>query len=103
MTTSANTDNTHQGTAATREGWITDTPRLAQTGHPGASPETPRTYTVEQVAGILGISRSTAYECVRLGTLPALRFRRRIVIPASSIERLLDGAGSIVDEALEST
>ena len=82
---------------------MTDTPRLTQTDHQGPSPEKPRTYTVEQVAGILGISRSTAYECVRLGTLPSLRFRRRIVIPASSIERLLEGAGPIVDEALGST
>ncbi|MEP6660553.1 MAG: helix-turn-helix domain-containing protein [Acidimicrobiales bacterium] len=63
----------------------------------------PRTYTVEQVARILGISRSTAYECVRLGTLPCLRFRRRIVIPASAIERLLEGAGPIVDETIGST
>ena len=89
MTTSAKIDNTHRGTA--------------QIGHPLSSPEKPRTYTVEQAAGILGISRSTAYECVRLGTLPSLRFRRRIVIPASSIERLLEGAGPIVDEALGST
>ncbi len=82
---------------------MTDARRLAQTGHQGSSPEKPRTYTVEQAAGILGISRSTAYECVRLGTLPCLRFRRRIVIPASAIERLLEGAGPIVDETIGST
>ncbi len=82
---------------------MTNARQLAQTAFEGSSPEKPRTYTVEQVAKILGISRSTAYECVRLGTLPSLRFRRRIVIPATSIERLLDGAGPIVEEALEST
>ena len=67
-----------------------------------ASPSAkPRTYTVEQAAKIMGISRSTAYECVRLGTLPSLRFRRRIVIPANAIERLLDAAGPVADAVSE--
>ena len=48
-----------------------------------------RTYTVEETAVLLGISRSTAYECVKNGELPSLRFRRRIVIPAHAIERIL--------------
>jgi excisionase family DNA binding protein len=45
--------------------------------------------TVEEAARLLGISRSTAYECVRDGTLPALRLRRRIVVPTSALESLL--------------
>ena len=52
----------------------------------------PLTVTVEQAARRLGISRSTAYECVRNGSLPSLRFRRRIVIPSSVVDRLLNGA-----------
>jgi excisionase family DNA binding protein len=48
-----------------------------------------RTLTVDEAAQALGISRSTAYECVRNGSLPALRFRRRIVISAVVIEQLL--------------
>ena len=48
-----------------------------------------RTLTVDEAALALGISRSTAYECVRNGSLPALRFRRRIVISAIVIEQLL--------------
>lgn len=58
----------------------------------------PETLSVEQAARRLGISRSTAYECVRNGSIPALRFRRRIVIPAVVIEQLL--AGALGDEAV---
>ncbi|MEM9655930.1 MAG: helix-turn-helix domain-containing protein [Actinomycetota bacterium] len=47
-----------------------------------------RTFTVEEAAAILGISRTTAYECVRSGELPSLRFRRRVVIPAQVIDAL---------------
>jgi excisionase family DNA binding protein len=55
-----------------------------------------RTYTVDEAAGVLGISRSTAYECVRTGELPSLRFRRRIVIPAHALEQLIaSGAAEI--------
>jgi excisionase family DNA binding protein len=49
----------------------------------------PSTLSVEQAAQRLGISRSTAYECVRNGSIPSLRFRRRIVIPAVVIDQLL--------------
>ena len=55
----------------------------------------PATLSVEQAARQLGISRSTAYECVRNGSIPSLRFRRRIVIPAVVIDQLL---GSVVVE-----
>lgn len=50
---------------------------------------TRRTFTVEEAATILGISRTTAYECVRSGELPSLRFRRRVVIPAHVIDALV--------------
>lgn len=59
------------------------------------SPAGPQTLSVEQAASRLGISRSTAYECVRNGSIPSLRFRRRIVIPAAVIDQLL--GGSLVD------
>ena len=48
-----------------------------------------RTYSVEEAAKVLGISRSTAYECVKAGEIPALRFRRRIVIPAHVVEQIM--------------
>jgi len=48
-----------------------------------------RTYTVTEVAVLLGISRSTAYECVRRGEIPSRRFGRRIVVLRHELERLL--------------
>ena len=51
-----------------------------------------RTYTVDEAAALLGISRTTAYECVKTGELPSLRFRRRIVIPAHVIESMTRAA-----------
>lgn len=50
----------------------------------------PATMTVTQTATVLGISRSSAYECVRRGVIPSLRLGRRIVIPTTAIEALLD-------------
>jgi len=48
-----------------------------------------RTYTVTEVADIVGISRSTAYGCVRRGEIPSRRFGRRIVVLRHELERLL--------------
>ena len=42
-----------------------------------------------EAAAILGISRSTAYELVKAGELPALRLGRRIVIPTHALVALL--------------
>lgn len=57
----------------------------------GPSPLTDerRTYTVPEVAELVGLSRSTAYECVRRGEIPARRFGRRIVVLRHELERLL--------------
>jgi len=48
-----------------------------------------RTYTVTEVADIVGISRSTAYECVRRGDIPSRRFGRRIVVLRHELKRLM--------------
>lgn len=48
------------------------------------------TRTVEETALLLGISRGKAYECVRRGEIPSKRFGRRIVVPLSAIEELLE-------------
>lgn len=49
------------------------------------------TYTVTEAAELLGISRSSAYECVRRGEIPSLTLGRRVVIPRRALEALLDG------------
>ena len=51
---------------------------------------TRRTYTVLEVAEMLGISRSTAYECVRRGEIPSLKLGGRVVISRMAFEALLD-------------
>ncbi len=49
------------------------------------------TYTVTEAAALLGISRTSAYECVRRGEIPSLTLGRRVVISRVVLERLLDG------------
>lgn len=50
------------------------------------------TLTVEEAAGLLGISRALAYELVGRGELPGLRLGRRVVVPRRAIDALLDAA-----------
>lgn len=52
-------------------------------------PEQQPTMGVEEVAELLGVGRSTAYEAVRRGDLPSFRLGRRIVIPTAAVRRLL--------------
>jgi excisionase family DNA binding protein len=47
------------------------------------------TYTVPEAAKMLGISRSSAYECVKRGELPSIALGRRIVITRIALEQLL--------------
>lgn len=39
------------------------------------------TVTVEEVAALLGLGRSAAYEAARRGEIPTRRLGRRIVVP----------------------
>jgi excisionase family DNA binding protein len=48
------------------------------------------TITVEEAAHLLGISRGLAYEMVRIGKIPSVRFGRRLVVPRRALERLLE-------------
>ena len=57
-------------------------------------PDRRATLTVTEAAKILGISRTTAYESVGRGEIPARRFGRRIVVVRSELERLLDSDAS---------
>lgn len=51
------------------------------------------TYTVEEAAAVLGISRAFAYEAVHRGEIPHLRIGRRILIPRSALTQLVESAG----------
>ncbi len=56
------------------------------------SPLKRRTYTVTEVAEILGIGRNTAYESCRTGEIPSVRIGGRVLVPCSAIDDLLGGA-----------
>jgi excisionase family DNA binding protein len=47
------------------------------------------TFTVPEVAEILGLSINSAYAAVAAGTIPALTFGKRRVVPRKSLEKLL--------------
>lgn len=57
------------------------------------------TYTVTEAAELLGISRSSAYECVRRGEIPSLTLGRRVIIPRRTLEALLDGEPARPEDA----
>ena len=61
----------------------------AERSHAMTATPNPATMTVTQTAAVLGISRSSAYECVRLGMIPSIRLGRRIVVPTQAIDELL--------------
>lgn len=47
------------------------------------------TITVAEAAALLGISRSSAYEAVRSGQIPALTFGKRVVVPVAALEAMI--------------
>lgn len=49
----------------------------------------PAVVSVVDAAALLGISRNSAYEAIRRGEIPALRFGRSIRVPRAALDRLL--------------
>ena len=62
---------------------------LTETTNERSTPSLRATHSVTEAATILGISRTTAYECVRTGELPSLRLRGRIVVPIVALEAMI--------------
>lgn len=54
-----------------------------------AHPEV-KVYTVEEVAKLLRIGRSAAYEAVRRGQIPSVRLGRRLRVPSKALDQLLN-------------
>jgi len=46
--------------------------------------------TVPEAAARLGLSRNFAYELVKQGQLPVIRFGKRILIPKIALEKMLE-------------
>lgn len=51
--------------------------------------EPPRCLRVEEVAGLLNIGRSTAYDLIRSGRLRSVKIGRRRLVPRDAVEDLL--------------
>ena len=51
------------------------------------------TYTVDEVAALLGVARGVAYDNVRSGLIPAVRVGRRWLVPRSRFHTWLDTTG----------
>ena len=49
----------------------------------------PDTLTVEETAGVLRISRNSAYEAIRRREIPALKLGRRVVVPKRALMAML--------------
>ncbi len=49
------------------------------------------TYSVEDVARLLGIARNNAYERVRCGDIPSIRMGRRYLVPRERFHTWLIG------------
>lgn len=52
------------------------------------------TYSVDQVAELLGVARGTAYEYIHNGEIPAIRLGRRWLIPRVRFHAWLNGKAS---------
>jgi len=52
------------------------------------------TLSIEETAGVLGISRALAYELVRREELPCLRLGRRIVVPRKALQAFVETLGA---------
>jgi len=47
------------------------------------------TVTVDEVAALLGISRNSAYNAVKDGTIPSIMIGHRILVPTAALRRML--------------
>ena len=60
-----------------------------------AAPPEPRLcISVPEAARQLGISRAHAFTMATAGTLPTVRFGKRLVVPIAALERVLEVAGN---------
>ncbi len=49
--------------------------------------------TIMEAAAELGISKGSAYEAARTGTIPTIRIGRRLIVPRAAFDRMLEQAG----------
>jgi excisionase family DNA binding protein len=75
----------------------TDARRRIMTIHPNAISQgndgdaEPLVLSVSEAAALLGISKDLAYDLVRTGEIPSLKFGRRLVVPKRRLLARIDG------------
>jgi excisionase family DNA binding protein len=69
-----------------------DSPMRTHQGATAGKLGEPLAVGVKEAAKMLGLSRGSAYEAVRTGQIPSLRFGKRIVIPRAALNRMLSEA-----------
>ena len=47
-------------------------------------------FSVQEVSKLLGLSKASTYEAVRIGSIPSITIGRRILIPKVALQELLD-------------
>lgn len=57
-----------------------------------SSSPTPLAYSPDTAAKLLGIGRSAMYAALKDGTIRKIKLGRRTLIPATELQRFLDGA-----------
>jgi excisionase family DNA binding protein len=66
------------------------------TGYPKAPPvlsdDKRLTYTMDEAAMVIGISRASAYKAIRRGEIPIIKFGNRMVVPRGALHKLLSAA-----------
>ena len=48
------------------------------------------TFTIDETARLLGIGRQLAYDRVKTGEIPAIKIGRRLLVPRSALQKLLE-------------
>ncbi len=54
------------------------------------------TLNVPEAGKLLGISRAQAYLMAKTGQIPTIKLGRRVVVPKSALEKMLETAGQPV-------
>ena len=57
----------------------------------GATLEGRVVITVEEVAKLLDVGRTSAYAAVKRGEIPSIKVGRRLLVPVAALERMLAG------------
>jgi excisionase family DNA binding protein len=55
------------------------------------NPISRQTYTLEEVAKLLGVGINQAYDAARRGQIPVLKIGRRLLVPRAALDRMLNG------------